>query len=1154
MRSYTVTHNPRTSPIVPPALTKENSRSGGAMSSALRDGAGRRRLFGTVCVRARWSVMAPLLGLRGHLAGVVGAAGLAVAFAIGTSHPAMAACTSTTNGDGSKRYVANAGSTCSTSDTSFSSGTTSNAPISASGTPGSTLTLSGTVVSAVGANAVSNVVRATDTGTYLHFLGGLNVSGNSTNSFFRGLFADLGATIQVDGSTSVVVTTATNSKAIGALAQNGARIILKGGASITAQSNGILALEGGYVAVDAAGGPGTTTGNSLIYFATPSATVTSIGPGLLAESSIGNATVTMQAGTVTTTGSNGEGVYAYVKGGTGNASVTMSGGTVVTSGDDADGIVALVRDGSLFTALPGTASVVFSGGTITTSGEASAGIVAETDIAFSGTTGNASVIQSGGSIHTTGDSPSSEESSAGIISIATSSASASVTQSAGSILTEGAGSHGMFVETLSGDATVMQSAGATTTATGIGADGIHVTSVLGGHNFIEIAGVVQGGSGSAAGIRQTGVAGSEVYVRAGGQVGATSGIAVYDDAGIMLLENYGTIHGDIMALGDNDTVRLFSGSVTTSQILMGLGSDMLSIHNGADISGVTLLDGGDDTTTGDGQIDALTLNDGWSGTLSGANTRNFEIIYIDGGTVSFSDAAVTVSSDAGSYAPLAGMVGFPAPYGIVVGNGGTLDASNSLAVTGNVTLRDGSLRVGNGGASSASVSGYLENASGSTVDLSSNGAATGDQLRVGGNYIGGGTFRMDAALDASNASDVVIINGIVVSGPTAIRVTDVGDGTGSLTGIGPGRGIRLVDVSATRRTAPGDFILAGGPMTVNAFTYDLYLHNDGVWYLQSQVRPTVPGLVSASHVVDQIATTFVGTLHERVGEQEHLAGSSYRRGVWARIIGQRSDETFGTNAMGHIEARTTLAGFQGGFDLRRWTWDDGSSTHAGISLGYANASSTSRTHGIGGSSSLDGGLAGLHLTHYDRAGWYADAGLYGAWIDIDSKAAGDKLGTQSTAWLASIEIGRSFGLGWGDLGWGSLSFEPQAQLIYHKRGIDSLAEGDMSWRFNLDDALIGRLGARLKSTTNLDPDGHRKATGYVKASLWSMLTGSDDRIDIGTLPVNIDGRQTWADVGLGFTVEAADGWSIFADGDVEFDMSDADYRAVSGRAGARLNW
>ena len=210
---------------------------------------------------------------------------------------------------------------------------------------------------------------------------------------------------------------------------------------------------------------------------------------------------------------------------------------------------------------------------------------------------------------------------------------------------------------------------------------------------------------------------------------------------------------------------------------------------------------------------------------------------------------------------MSALAGFPVPYGFLVNNAGTLDASNSLAVTGNVTLRNSTLRVGNGGSSSASISGLLENSSGSIIDLSSNGPAAGDRLRVGGDYVGGGELRLDAALDASIASDVLIIDGIVVSGATAIRVTDVGDGTGAATGTGPGLGIRLVDVSATGGTAAGQFFLAGGPMTVNAFDYDLYLQNDGIWYLQSALRPIVPGVVSAPHVIEDMHTS--GTAQTR---------------------------------------------------------------------------------------------------------------------------------------------------------------------------------------------------------------------------------------------------------------------------------------------------
>ncbi|MFV0368833.1 MAG: autotransporter outer membrane beta-barrel domain-containing protein, partial [Hyphomicrobiaceae bacterium] len=162
---------------------------------------------------------------------------------------------------------------------------------------------------------------------------------------------------------------------------------------------------------------------------------------------------------------------------------------------------------------------------------------------------------------------------------------------------------------------------------------------------------------------------------------------------------------------------------------------------------------------------------------------------------------------------------------------------------------------------------------------------------------------------------------------------------------------------------------------------------------------------------------------------------------------------------------------------------------------------------------------------------------------------GDKFNTQSTSWLASVEVGRAFGLGWG-----GLSLEPQGQLIYHNRSLDGISDGATDWRFNMDDALVGRLGVRLKSTTNLDPVGRHKATGYVKASLWGVLAGGDERVDIGNMPVNLEQRDTWADVGLGFTVEAGEGLSIFADGDVEFDVGSADYHAATGKAGIRINW
>src|SRR5690606_35694503 len=110
------------------------------------------------------------------------------------------------------------------------------------------------------------------------------------------------------------------------------------------------------------------------------------------------------------------------------------------------------------------------------------------------------------------------------------------------------------------------------------------------------------------------------------------------------------------------------------------------------------------------------------------------------------------------------------------------------------------------------------------------------------------------------------------------------------------------------------------------------------------------------------------------------------------------------------------------------------------------------------------------------------------------------------------------------LGLGGLAFEPQGQLIYTDRGLDDAFDGATQWRFSLEDALVGRLGLRLKSTVALDASGERKATGYIKTNLWSVLLGGDDALDIGSLPVKLQGRSTWADAGIGFSIDAANGF------------------------------
>ena len=116
-------------------------------------------------------------------------------------------------------------------------------------------------------------------------------------------------------------------------------------------------------------------------------------------------------------------------------------------------------------------------------------------------------------------------------------------------------------------------------------------------------------------------------------------------------------------------------------------------------------------------------------------------------------------------------------------------------------------------------------------------------------------------------------------------------GTGSLTGTGAGNGIRMVDVSTTGNTSAGDFTLSGGSISLGAFTYDVALESDGIWYLQSTVNGVAAAAAITSAFVQEIGSAFLGTLHERVGEQEHVGqrqlDGGAASGMWARRLASR---------------------------------------------------------------------------------------------------------------------------------------------------------------------------------------------------------------------------------------------------------------------------
>ena len=601
--------------------------------------------------------------------------------------------------------------------------------------------------------------------------------------------------------------------------------------------------------------------------------------------------------------------------------------------------------------------------------------------------------------------------------------------------------------------------------------------------------------------------------------------------------------GSVLGGDGDDTANWNAAAATTALVSMGNGSDTFNINSAAiNLTGV-VLNGGDDVSSADGWTDRLNLNAAWSGSLNGVSTTNWEEININGGTVAFSNAAVTVGV-------------------INVNGGGTLNASNNLAVTGNVAISSGSRMVvgTNTGTGNASISGNLTN--GGLLDFLSmtNTPAIGDRLTVGGNYTGlpGSQIRIEAVLGASQASDQMVVRGNV-TGTTTLDVRNLG-GTGSLT---TGDGIRLIQVDGT--SASGAFSLTGGPnIDVGAFRYQLYnggLANpsDQDWYLRSGVRDIVPPTISLARVAQDAGLTSLGTLHERVGEQEHYGkmtgiDEGYFKGMWGRALGSDYSETAKSSAFGNTRSNGQFGGLQMGIDFYRGITDGGSRIHFGGYAGHlwsgtSDFTVTPISRGPVGMTRSDGWVAGGYLTYYTPSGFYVDTVVQGDWLNHRLNAAdGTSARTKSNGLLGSVEMGKSFGSKW--------KVEPQVQVIYSTSNVDNFADSaGVLNRIDNDNSWTGRAGFRLKRTWDNNPNSDGGLfTFYGKANIWGRLDGGTSTLTVGVSnPGAVQFKEVWGDVGVGTTFSVGKDAEFFADADVEFGI-DQGATALSGRAGFRLKF
>lgn len=1022
-----------------------------------------------------------------------------------------------------------------------------------------------------------------------------------------------------DASTAVVAVGSGSGAAIAS--QTGGTVIANGsggvglaalavgtGAATASMTGGSITTKGsnGYGIWAAVLNPASTAAATATMDAAAS-TVTTGGFtafGIYAENTgMGAANATLSNGSISTSGEGADGIQARTSNvnGTGATTLAMTGGTVKTTGLGAYGARALT-DGL------GAVSGSMSGGSITTSGEVGNGFVGQItnkantsdvnvtmvggQIVASGRStglgavtsglGNSTATVTGGAITTSGSESIGVSSS--ITNFASTSTAALVMQ--GGSVTSAGNSAIAVSNSGSGVAAATMSAG-TVTATGVNGDGLRVAARGGTYDVDVTGGSLTGGSGAGAAIHTTAAAGGTIDIGTAATVnGAASGIAIRDGdfaqtgtdtlGGNAVVTTAGTVTGDaILGLG-NDSLALTGGSFSgniygddrtasaadgndsftwTGGTLAGgfygqNGSDT-ALVSAASYNGSQVLDGGDDVSAADGWVDKLTLQ-GVTATAGGDTLRNWETITLDNTRLTLAGAplAVGTGTDAGG-----------APMGLFI------------QPTSSVFM----------GQPAFTLTGDVHNAG--LIDLRNPAGTPGNALTVNGNYAGAnGLVRINTALggDAS-ATDKLVVNGNT-SGTTRVLVANAG-GAGAATI----NGIQVVQVSGT--SSEGNFTLAA-PVQAGAYEYGLHRggRTDGdanSFYLSSvyDTPPQVPGFPNpapfpapevlrpavAGYVMGQVATQelglgLLGTLHQRVGEQQTFKwdhcgcdDKAPADQAWMRLHAQRLDLD-GKRQFGFEQEMQFL---QLGKDLAvRYSGDAGdkSRSHTGLSVGYGRTSTNfnDRRRGDAGMGYDTGKMKGQMLTLGAYHTRYADNGSYldlvGQLHAVQNKYT-DKYGGEGTqkgtGGGLSVEVGRPWQI--GDSQW---LIEPQAQLSYQLTRYRGFADNISTVDGFTSHSLRGRLGGRLAWNDKAERADKltRTNTFYVTANVLHEFKDPKG-VTIGNTTVNEQwAKQTWAELGVGAQLPLSKTAYLYGGVQYQRSLSGTSREGVSGQLGVRVAW
>jgi autotransporter family porin len=452
----------------------------------------------------------------------------------------------------------------------------------------------------------------------------------------------------------------------------------------------------------------------------------------------------------------------------------------------------------------------------------------------------------------------------------------------------------------------------------------------------------------------------------------------------------------------------------------------------------------------------------------------------------------------------------------------------------------------------------------------------------------GGTLKLDTVLNqggTATQSDTLVVDGTSVGpkGATNLAIRNAG-GAGALT---VGDGILVVEVKDPTRSANNAFKLAGlvsaGPYNYGLFYGGVNGSNPGDWFLRSMLdcalapsapvcqRPTPPpGFrpeTSLYPVLPSLSLLYgrmlLDTLHERVGEEEHLRGRSdisgqpFDNGGWARVIGQLGQRDGDQNGIFGSGPKFDygFSAFQAGHDVYRVEHIDGSRDHVGFyaAAGFGSSDVTHITGVAAGEDQFTATSLGGYWTHFGPQGWYLDGILQGTWYDMsgDSHRGLGTLKTHGAGFASSLEAGYPFRLSGGWL------IEPQAQVVYQDVSLSDSADSAAAVRFQDVESLAARFGVRIARTWALDAGSNpRLVTAWVRPNFWREFNGNpitSFSSDTGFVPFHADLGGNWAEINAGVSYTVNRTTEFYANTSYQTGLDGRSF-AYNGKAGFRLNW